>query len=316
MTSGAWAVREILHVDETKEVVTFLAAGLVDADPYLRQICHVHLDGTGFSRLTDDADDHLARQSPSGEYIVDTASRVDEPPVTVVRDRSGAVVLELERADVTALVEAGWTEPERFTVLAADGVTDIYGILWRPHGFDPTRRYPVIDHIYPGPQSLHAPPGFENTSRGEPEALASLGFAVVVIDGRGTPGRSKAFHDHSYGHLDDAGSIDDHVAAITQLAAEHDWLDIERVGAMGHSAGASPRPGPCSHILTSTVWVSQYQAATTSRAFCRSGARCTTDRGIPSITGPSRTPSSPATWPGNSCSSTANSTTMRSCPRR
>lgn len=237
VTAGDWAVRAITHIDQENGVVYFLAGGLVESDPYVRQLCRVNLDGTGFARLTDDVDDHVVRASPSGQFFIDSASYVDRPPVTVVRDRTGQVVLELARADVTALAEAGWTAPERFTAKAADGVTDIYGILWRPYGFDPHGRYPVIDHVYPGPQTHRAPAGFDNTWTGDPEAYAALGFAVVAIDGRGTPGRSKEFHDLSYGRLDEAGGLADHIAAIRQLGARNTWLDTDRVGITGHSGG-------------------------------------------------------------------------------
>ncbi|RSD13164.1 S9 family peptidase [Amycolatopsis eburnea] len=239
VTKGAWAVREIVHVDEDDGVVFFTAAGLVDADPYVRQLCRAELDGSGFTRLTGDLDDHVVQAAPSGRYLVDTASLADRPPVAVVRDRTGKVVVELERADVSALERAGWTPPERFRVKAADGTTDIYGLLWRPYGFDPQRRYPVVDRIYPGPHSQHAPPGFDNTGTGDFEAYAALGFAVVSVDGRGTPGRDKEFHDLSYGHIDDFGGLDDHVAAITELGSRYPWLDTGRVGITGNSAGGS-----------------------------------------------------------------------------
>jgi dipeptidyl-peptidase 4 len=239
VTTGAWAVRDIVHVDEDAGVVFFTASGLVAADPYVRQLCRVDLDGGGFARLTDDLDDHAVRAAPSGRYLVDVASLSDRPPVAVVRDQTGRVVVELERADVAALEQAGWTPPERFTVKAADGSTDIYGLLWRPHGFDPDQRYPIIDRIYPGPHSQHAPPGFDNTGTGDFEAYAALGFAVVSVDGRGTPGRSKEFHDASYGHIDDFGGLDDHVAAIVELGRRYPWLDTDRVGITGNSAGGS-----------------------------------------------------------------------------
>jgi dipeptidyl-peptidase-4 len=239
VTKGAWAVRDMVHVDEDAGVVHFTASGLLDADPYVRQLCRVDLDGSGFVRLTDDLDDHTVQAAPSGRYLVDTASLSDRPPVAVVRDQSGRVVVELERADVSALEQAGWTPPERFTVKAADGTTDIYGLLWRPHRFDSDQRYPIIDRIYPGPHSQHAPPGFDNTGTGDFEAYAALGFAVVSVDGRGTPGRSKEFHDASYGHIDDFGSLDDHVAAIVELGRRYPWLDTDRVGITGNSAGGS-----------------------------------------------------------------------------
>ncbi|MFC0540683.1 S9 family peptidase [Kutzneria chonburiensis] len=237
VTRGTWAVRGILHVDEEDGVVYFSASGLVSSDPYLRQLCRINLDGTGFARLTDDVDDHVARISPLGSYLVDTASRADKPPLVVVRDLVGRVVVEVARADVSALVREGWAPPERFTVKAADGVTDIYGTLWRPYGFDPNLRYPVVDHIYPGPQSHRAPQNFENNYTGEAEAFAALGFAVVAIDGRGTPGRSKEFHDASYGRLGDGGGLDDHVVGIIELGRRYPWLDTDRVGITGSSGG-------------------------------------------------------------------------------
>lgn len=158
--------------------------------------------------------------------------------MTVVRDWSGRVLVELERADIGKLTATGWTPPERFRVKAADGVTDIYGVLYRPRGFDPEQRYPVVDTLYPGPQVERVSPGFDPGGLGlDAEPLAALGFAVIAVDGRGTPGRSKAFHDASYGNLADAGSLADHVAALRQLAETRPWLDLDRLAAFGHSGG-------------------------------------------------------------------------------
>ncbi|GHJ47716.1 putative dipeptidyl peptidase IV [Catellatospora sp. TT07R-123] len=238
VTAGQWAVRQILHVDETERVVYFTASGLVGADPYRRTVCRVGLDGTGFAKVTDDDLDHVVTVPDSLGYFVDSASTVDTPPVTTVRDWSGQVLVELERADVTKLLATGWSAPERFCVKAADGVTDIYGVLYRPHGFDPSRRYPVVDHVYPGPQVNRVAPCFDPGGMGfDAEPLAALGFVVVAVDGRGTPGRSKDFHDASYGRLADAGGLADHVAALRQLAETRPWLDLDRVGVFGHSGG-------------------------------------------------------------------------------
>ncbi|WP_367137473.1 DPP IV N-terminal domain-containing protein [Saccharothrix sp. HUAS TT1] len=238
VTSGEWAVREVLHVDEVGRVVHFTASGLVEDDPYRRTVCRVGLDGSGFARLTDDELDHVVTTSANGEWLVDSASTVDTPPVTTVRDRSGRVLVELERADVGRLAATGWTPPERFRVKAADGVTDVYGVLHRPRGFDPARRYPVVDSVYPGPQLNRVAPGFDPGGTGlDAEPLAALGFVVVALDGRGTPGRDKSFHDASYGRLADAGGLADHVAALRQLAAARPWMDLDRVGVMGHSGG-------------------------------------------------------------------------------
>jgi dipeptidyl aminopeptidase/acylaminoacyl peptidase len=239
VTSGQWAVRQILHVDRTERVVYFTASGLVDEDPYRRTVCRVGLDGSGFARVTDDELDHIVTLPDNHAYFIDSASTVDIPPVSRVRDWTGRVLVELERADVSKLVATGWTPPERFRVAAADGVTDIYGVLYRPRGFDPAQRYPVVDSLYPGPQVDRVAPSFDPGGMGlDAEPLAALRFVVMAVDGRGTPGRSKAFHDASYGHLADAGCLADHVAALRQLAATRPWMDLDRVGAFGHSGGA------------------------------------------------------------------------------
>ncbi|MFD9410708.1 DPP IV N-terminal domain-containing protein [Streptomyces sp. NPDC059989] len=238
VTSGPWAVRQILHVDEADRTVYFTASGLVEEDPYRRTVCRARLDGSGFTRITEDDLDHVITLPDHQEYFIDSASTVDTPPVTTVRDWSGQVLVELERADIGKLTATGWTPPERFRVKAADGVTDIYGILYHPRGFDPARRYPVVDNLYPGPQVTRVAPCFDPGGMGlDAEPLAALGFAVVALDGRGTPGRSKSFHDASYGHLADAGNLADHVAALRQLAETRPWMDLDRVGAFGHSGG-------------------------------------------------------------------------------
>jgi hypothetical protein len=160
LTSGQWAVRQILHVDEAERVVYFTASGLVHEDPYRRTVCRVGLDGSGFAKVTDDELDHIVTMPDTMEYFIDSASTVDTPPVTTVRDWSGRVLVELERADITKLTATGWTPPERFCVKAADGVTDIYGVLYRPRGFDPAQRYPVVDSVYPGSQVDRVAPCF------------------------------------------------------------------------------------------------------------------------------------------------------------
>ncbi|WP_407841983.1 DPP IV N-terminal domain-containing protein (plasmid) [Streptomyces sp. DSM 116496] len=235
VTSGPWEVRQILHVDEAGRTVYFTASGLVEEDPYRRTVCSASLDGTAFTRITPDDQDHTVTTSPAHDYFIDSASTVDTPPVTRVRDWTGRVLAELERADTGKLTETGWTAPERFCVKAADGETDLYGVLYRPRDFDPARRYPVIDSLYPGPQVNRVAPGFDPGGLGmDAEPLAALGFVVMAVDGRGTPGRGKAFHE---GRLSDAGCLDDHVAALRQLAATRPWMDLDRVGAFGHSGG-------------------------------------------------------------------------------
>jgi len=238
VTSGQWAVRQILHVDEVERVVCFTASGLVESDPYRRTVCRVGLDGSGFAKVTDDELDHIVTVPDNQAYFIDSASTVDTPPVSCVRDWTGRVLVELEHADISKLSATGWTAPERFRVKAADGVTDIYGVLYRPRGFDPTQRYPVVDSVYPGPNVTRVAPSFDPGGMGlDAEPLAALGFVVVAMDGRGTPGRSKSFHDASDGHLADAGCLADHVAALQQLAQTRAWMDLNRVGAFGHSGG-------------------------------------------------------------------------------
>ena len=239
VTRGEWGVQQILRVDESARVVYFVASGLVAGDPYRRQVCRVGLDGTGFARLGDDDLDHVVTVPENDEYYIDSVSTVDTPPVISVRGWDGAVLVELERADISGLLATGWTPPERFTVKAADGVTDLYGVLYRPPGFDPDAKYPVIDNPYPGPQVYRVEPNFGgNPHRDcEAQAIAALGFVVLAVDGRGTPGRSKALHDLSYGRLSEAGYLHDHVAAIRQLAQTRPWMDLDRVGVYGNSGG-------------------------------------------------------------------------------
>ncbi|WP_214322519.1 S9 family peptidase [Nonomuraea sediminis] len=236
LTAGEWSVTDLLHADASG--VYFTAAGLVPHDPYLRQVCRVGLDGTGFTRITDDDLDHAVSVADDGSCFVDSASAAGVPPVVTVRGWDGEVLVELERADIDGLLETGWRPPERVRVKAADGETDLYGLLYLPHGFDPAGSYPVVDHPYPGPQMNRVQPTFDPGTYGyDAEAVAALGFAVLALDGRGTPGRSKDFHDASYGALETAGHLDDHVAALRQLAATRPWLDLERVGIFGRSGG-------------------------------------------------------------------------------
>jgi len=242
LTSGEWQARRVVSVDEDTRRVVFTAAGrLPDSDPYLQELCSVSLDGGEITTITSDGLDHDAVPSTSGAFFVDNASRWDVPNVAVLRDRNGQVVLELETADPTRLYEAGWNAPERAVVKAADGVTDIYCAVYKPHDFDPTKKYAVLDEVYQGPQSSATPLRFPLSggvmvATSEYPIFGSLGFAVVVVDGRGTALRTKSFLDAA---REEAGSlfVDDHAVAIQQLAAERPWLDLDRVGIMGHSAG-------------------------------------------------------------------------------
>ena len=242
LTEGDWLVRKVVSVDEEDRRVVFTAAGrLPGSDPYLQELCSVSLDGGDITTLTSDGLDHEVTASPSGRFLVDVTSRYDVPTVSVLRDRAGAELTVLERADDTALRAAGWTAPERAVVKAADGVTDVYCSIWKPHGFDPAKKYAVLDEIYPGPQNQSCAlrfPGSGGVMVGANEGpvFAALGFVVVAIDGRGSALRERSLQDHAR-RSGAALFPDDHAVAVQQLAATRPWMDLDRVGVMGHSAG-------------------------------------------------------------------------------
>lgn len=238
ITSGDWMVSDLLWIDETLRWAYFTARGREKgSDPYFRQMYRAKLDGTSIERLTTEEADHEVSMSPSGKYLVDVYSTPARPPATVIRRADGAIVKQLQEADISRLVTAGFRAPRPFIVKARDGVTDLHGILWYPAHFDSTKRYPIIDYIYPGPQvgSLGTRQ-FRAGGNGNANALAELGFFVVLVDALGTPGRSKAFHDAYYGNMTDNG-IPDQVATIKQLAGRIPQIDIDRVGIYGHSGG-------------------------------------------------------------------------------
>jgi dipeptidyl aminopeptidase/acylaminoacyl peptidase len=289
LTSGNWAVADVLHVDEVGRWVYFTAIGTPAAsDPYFELLYRVSLDGGPPQLLTAEDATHRVAFSPSGDFFVDSNSRVDQPPITLLRTAAnGDVVLELERADIQDLLATGWTYPERFRVKARDGVTDIYGVLIRPSGFDRQHTLPVLDDIYAGPQTNRAPASFagytspshqhpSHAARGfwHAQALAELGFAVVMVDGLGMPFRSKWFRDWSFRQVGDGG-MEDHVVALRQLALQHPDLDLERVGIFGHSAGgyasahamlrfpeffkvAVSTAGNHDHRLDKATWIERY----------------------------------------------------------
>lgn len=242
VTSGPWVVRELVYVDEEARTIWFTAGGREEGrNPYYRRLYRVGFDGSGLEQLTLEDADHLITPSPTGRCFVDVYSRIDQLPVSVLRDRSGSVVMPLETADIEDLLETGWRFPERITVKARDGLTDLYGTLIYPVGFDPERRYPVLDGIYPGPQHLRVEQRFPDTaprsSVWHDQSLAELGCIIFSVDGLGQPFRSRAFHDFSYRNFEDGGGLEDHITALRQLARSRPYLDLERVGIYGHSGG-------------------------------------------------------------------------------
>jgi dipeptidyl-peptidase-4 len=238
LTQGAYVVQEILRVDGFIRNVWINVSGMIDDDPYRYTTCCLDLESGTLTRLFDDDLDHrqigLLPDGSHPSWFMDVASTVSQPPVYTLRDWSGRLIMELETADVTPLKATGWREPERFFATGADGVTPIYGTIFFPPDFDPRGSYPVLDHLYPGPQIFRAMPFF---TADEVEPMAALGIIGVTIDGRGTPGRSRAFHDASWNNLGGGSGLDDHVAVIRELASTRPWMDLERVGVYGHSAG-------------------------------------------------------------------------------
>jgi dipeptidyl aminopeptidase/acylaminoacyl peptidase len=238
ITSGEGPVNQIIRVDEKTRTVYFSAMGREKGqDPYFRHVYRIGLDGKGLVSLTPEDGDHAVQLSPSGKYLIDTYSTSEKPPVVVLRDFTGKVILPLEKADISKLVAAGWKPPIPFSVKARDGKTDLYGMLFRPTNFDPAKKYPIINQAYPGPQSGSVGARTFAAARGDKQALAELGFVVVSIDGMGTPGRSKSFHDAYYGAMGRDNTLPDQVAGMKELAQRYPWIDIDRAAMWGHSGG-------------------------------------------------------------------------------
>ena len=248
VTSGNWVVRSLLGVDEARGQVFISASGREPGrDPWLQSVYRVQIETGAVTMLSPENADHavaplpgptdpsIARLSPSGNFFVDTYSGIATAPVTVLRNRDGKVVREIERADVSAYEALKAPPPQEFVVKARDGKTDIYGTLHYPSNFDPKKKYPVLDSDYPGPQTIKAPKRYQAGSI--EQATAELGFIVFQVDGLGQPWRSKEYHDYAYANMGDTGGLEDHVAALKQLVKDHPYLDLDRVGIFGHSGG-------------------------------------------------------------------------------
>lgn len=250
---------DLLHVDEARRLAYFTAADERAAgNPYYAHLYRVSLDGGVPQLLTSEAAHHAfangnlvvsnprwgampgASIAPSGRYFVDSFSTVSQAPQAVVRDSRGKKIMDLLTADVDALFAGGWRPPERIVAKAADGTTELHGVLFRPRDFNPQRRYAVVDYMYPGPQGRFAPISFAEAlgvgSMSNAQALADAGFIVVALDGRATSYRSSAFHD-AFQNTDDPLGAADHVAAIRDLASQRPYMDLRRVGVMGQSFG-------------------------------------------------------------------------------
>ncbi|MBQ4913821.1 DPP IV N-terminal domain-containing protein [Maribacter sp. MMG018] len=237
LTKGEWVVRNVLYVDEENREVYFTASGLYkNQDPYFLHYCKVDFDGKNFTRFTKENGNHKVVFSNDYKYYVDQYSRVDMPPVTVLKSSKDAkTVMQLQQADHTALLKEDWIAPEVFTAKGRDGKTDIWGIIMRPTSFDPTKKYPIIEYIYAGPHGSFVPKDFRAYNWAM-SSLAELGFIVVQIDGMGTSNRSKAFHDVCWKNLKDGG-FPDRKLWITAAAKKYPYMNADKVGIYGTSAG-------------------------------------------------------------------------------
>lgn len=237
ITAGEGNVSQVLRVDEKNRAVYFLGVGLEKGrDPYFIHLYSIGLDGKNLTLLTPEDSTHDVSLSPSARFFVDSYSRPEAPPVAVLRDMAGKLIETLEKADISRLVAAGWKPVTPFTVKARDGVTDLSGLMYKPTNFDPGRKYPIVNHVYPGPQTGSVGSRNFSSARGDSQALAELGFIVVEIDGMGTPWRSKKFHDAYFGNMGD-NTLADQVAGMKELAQRYPWIDLDRAGIYGHSGG-------------------------------------------------------------------------------
>ena len=242
ITKGPWIVRKVDRVDTVKRQIWFQAGGIYpEQDPYYIHYCRINFDGTGLVKLTAGDGTHSIEYSPDREFIVDTYSRVDMPPVNELRRVSdGSLVCSLENSDVSELEATVWQRPERFVAKGRDGKTDIYGVIFRPSTFDPNKKYPVIEKIYAGPHGSFVPKIFSPCHGAQ--RWAELGFIVVQIDGMGTSHRSKAFHDVCWKNVGDGG-FPDRILWIKEAAKKYLYMDLSRVGIFGGSAGGQSSTG-------------------------------------------------------------------------
>lgn len=238
ITTGEGPVTRIVRIDEEAREIWYEAMGReAGQDPYFRHLYRASLDGGPEVSVTPDDGDHSVEISENGRYVIDTYSHAAMPPKVVVRDRDGGLVMELEEADISALVAHGWVPPMRVQMTGPDGETQLHGLLFRPTDFDPEASYPIVNQAYPGPQSGSIGRRSFRSSWGDRQSLAELGFVVVSIDGMGTPGRSKSFHDAYYGAMGRDNTLPSQVAGMQDLARQFPWIDIDRAGIWGHSGG-------------------------------------------------------------------------------
>lgn len=237
ITSGPFHCEDIESIDEKNRVLYFTANGREpNQDPYYLNLYRVNFDGTGLKLLTRSEFENNSSMDDNSRYFVNTFSRVNTAPVSVLQDNTGRVIMELEKTDMSGLMEAGFKFPEPFKVKAADGITDLYGVMYKPFNFDSTKKYPIITYVYPGPQTEAVNKAF-GRGMDRVDRLAQLGFVVITVGNRGGhPSRSKWYHNYGYGNLRDYG-LADKKAAIEQLSYRYSYIDVNKVGIHGHSGG-------------------------------------------------------------------------------
>lgn len=237
ITKGPWYVRDVVFVDEPNEKIYFSANGVnKDEDPYFIRYYSINFDGSDMTDLTPAPGTHRAYFSSDYKYLVDVYSTVSEAPVTVLRDATdGKELKQIAKGDIEPLLQAGWKAPEVFTAPGRDGVTPMWGVIYRPSNFDPSKKYPVVEYIYQGPGDQYVPKAFYPYN-GAMMPLSELGFIVVMVDGMGTSFRSREFENICYKNLVDAG-LPDHIAWLKHAGDKYPYMDLERVGIFGASAG-------------------------------------------------------------------------------
>lgn len=237
ITSGEGNVTQLLRIDAQKRLLYVQAVGREKGrDPYFTHLYKVNMDGGTMALLTPEDGTHEIALPDSGDYFVDSYSAPDRAPVAVLRDVNGKQILILEKADISRLTAAGWRPPTPITVKARDGETDLYGLMFKPSTLDVNRKYPIVNQIYPGPQTGSVGSRSFSPARGDTQALAELGFIVVQIDGMGTPWRSKKFHEAYYGNMGD-NTLPDQIAGMKELAQRYPYIDLDCAGIWGHSGG-------------------------------------------------------------------------------
>jgi len=239
ITHGPGNVTQVLYIDEPKRTIYFVAVGKeAGRDPYYQHFYSIRFDGTGQHLLTPEDANHDIKMSTGGRFFIDTYSTPTQPQITVVRDTDGRTVMDVAHQDISRLVAAGWAPLTPIKVKGRDGKTDLYGFMFKPTHFDPSKKYPIVNNVYPGPQTGSCGGREFKAAHNDLQSLAELGFVVVCIDGMGTPWRSKSFHEAYYGNLGD-NTIPDQVAGMKDLARQYPFIDLDRASMYGHSGGGN-----------------------------------------------------------------------------